>query len=298
MTSTPLPLNSISVIVPCAGWPATLPACLASLAAQTVAVPVEIVVVVNGPDRNVAPASWPGVTIVHEPVRGPAAARNAGARAAHGDILAFTDSDCVADPSWLAGASAAIRHDAAGSVVAGAITRSGATLNAVSFYDSVTFLQQEAYVKWSHAFVTANMVVHRSVFDRIGPFDLAFNEAAFEDWDWALRARRANIAICYASQAPIDHPCMSSLRELKSKSHRLARGEIVFRRKYGRRPRSLDLFATVWSHAHKAWRHEQPAILSRARLAVVGALAGFWRWQACRQILRTKSGRSRNRMVG
>ena len=32
---------------------------------------------------------------------GPAAARNAGWRAAHGPIIAFTDDDCIPDPGWL-----------------------------------------------------------------------------------------------------------------------------------------------------------------------------------------------------
>jgi glycosyltransferase involved in cell wall biosynthesis len=33
---------------------------------------------------------------------GPAAARNAGWRIARGEIVAFTDDDCIPDPRWLA----------------------------------------------------------------------------------------------------------------------------------------------------------------------------------------------------
>src|SRR6478609_4994583 len=44
------------------------------------------------------------------PGRGPAAARNAGWRAATGSVVAFTDDDCVPSPGWaaaLAGAAGA-----------------------------------------------------------------------------------------------------------------------------------------------------------------------------------------------
>src|SRR5438045_3029619 len=108
-----LPLNSISVIVPCLGWPSTIATCLHALVAQSVAVPVEIVIVVNGPDVSAAPRSWPGVTILREPAQGAAAARNAGVLASTGDVLAFTDSDCVADPEWLASALQVMRAGAA-----------------------------------------------------------------------------------------------------------------------------------------------------------------------------------------
>jgi glycosyltransferase involved in cell wall biosynthesis len=38
---------------------------------------------------------------VFEPRRGVAIARNAGVRVSTGDVIAFTDDDCVPDPSWL-----------------------------------------------------------------------------------------------------------------------------------------------------------------------------------------------------
>ena len=39
----------------------------------------------------------------------PGSARNRGAEAARGQWVAFTDTDCVADPGWLAGLFAAVR---------------------------------------------------------------------------------------------------------------------------------------------------------------------------------------------
>jgi len=62
----------------------------------------EIIVVDNGStDSTAAIASSMGVCVVSEPVRGRARARNAGIKAAHGELIAFTDSDAVADKDWL-----------------------------------------------------------------------------------------------------------------------------------------------------------------------------------------------------
>jgi GT2 family glycosyltransferase len=282
----PLRIERITVIVPCAGWPDTIGACLRSLAAQVVSLSVEVLVVVNGPGQDAAPESWPGVTILRLPDAGPAAARNAGVRASTGDVLAFTDADCVADPGWLAGAVAAMRVAAPDSVIAGAITRSGARANMVSLYDSVTFLRQEAYVRWSHALVTANLVVHRSVFQRVGDFDPAFNQAAFEDWDWSLRAGRAGMTIRYAPCAAIDHPCMCGFGQLKAKVTRLARGEIIFRRKYRRRAPRPALAVMIWDHARRAWGAERLSFRERVQVTAVGIVAAFWRWRASHRILR------------
>ena len=91
----------ISVIMPARDAAATLGAALDSLA-PFAAVGHEIPVVDDG-SRDDTPriAEAHGCRVVrHEQSRGPAAARNAGAGAAAGDILLFVDADVVA-PSGL-----------------------------------------------------------------------------------------------------------------------------------------------------------------------------------------------------
>jgi GT2 family glycosyltransferase len=43
----------------------------------------------------------PDIQVLHERRRGPAAARNSGLAVADGEIVAFTDADCVVDEEWL-----------------------------------------------------------------------------------------------------------------------------------------------------------------------------------------------------
>jgi O-antigen biosynthesis protein len=77
-------------------------ACLASL--ETLDYPDYEVIVVNdgSTDRTLEIAErFPFCRIISQPNKGLSVARNVGAEAATGEIVAYTDSDCVADPDWL-----------------------------------------------------------------------------------------------------------------------------------------------------------------------------------------------------
>jgi O-antigen biosynthesis protein len=94
-------MPACSVIVPTLGRPQLAP-CLDSLAALDHP-DYEVVVVDNtGGDaetRRLAEAA--GARYACEPRRGASRARNAGARVAAGEIVAFIDDDAVADRQWL-----------------------------------------------------------------------------------------------------------------------------------------------------------------------------------------------------
>src|SRR5438445_2678799 len=96
---------NVSVVVPIRNASRTLPACLAALE-RLEPPPMEIILVDNGSTdeslslmRRFAHAHHSKrVKILEEQRRGAAAARNAGARAADGDVVAFTGCDCGPDP--------------------------------------------------------------------------------------------------------------------------------------------------------------------------------------------------------
>jgi GT2 family glycosyltransferase/glycosyltransferase involved in cell wall biosynthesis len=289
--SVELALDSATIVVPCLGWPQTLGQCIDSLRTQVVDIPFEIILVINGPADSDDHPSWPGVTVVHEPKRGPAAARNAGARLAKGDALAFVDADCRAEPGWLASSISTLRATRGTTILAGAISRFGADRNWVSLYDSATYLQQKAYVRGPRAFVTANLVVHRKVFECVGPFDERFQEAAFEDWDWAMRARRLDIPVRYDEGSVVLHPCMSQLEELKRKAERLARGEIVMKMKTRARVAPSGLLQSLSKQWQRAFRNKTLTPADRVRVMCIGSAVAFWGWRAARDAVRNVSAR-------
>ncbi len=92
----------ISVIVPAYNEEQCIGRCIEALRAQQTRVPYEIIVVDNNStDDTGALARRPGVRVCSESRQGRAYARQAGVRAARGEILAFTEADCVVSPTWV-----------------------------------------------------------------------------------------------------------------------------------------------------------------------------------------------------
>jgi O-antigen biosynthesis protein len=92
----------VSVVVCAYNAERTLDQCLTSLAALDYP-DYEVILVNDGSrDRTLDIAEEHGFCrIISQPNKGLSVARNVGAEAAAGEIVAYTDSDCVADPDWL-----------------------------------------------------------------------------------------------------------------------------------------------------------------------------------------------------
>ena len=92
----------VSVVVCAYNAERTIDQCLASL--EVLSYPNYEVIVVNDGSRDRTreiAESYDYCRIINQPNRGLSVARNVGAEAATGEIVAYTDSDCVADPDWL-----------------------------------------------------------------------------------------------------------------------------------------------------------------------------------------------------
>ena len=111
-----------SVIVPHLNQPEYLDICLSTLEAQTFAREAFEVIVVDNGSRQLPEAviaRHPGVRLLQEKEPGPGKARNTGVRAAQGEVFAFIDADCRADPKWLEAAAAAIKANPPKSIFGG-----------------------------------------------------------------------------------------------------------------------------------------------------------------------------------
>lgn len=97
-----LPCPFISVIVCTYNGTGTLRDCLSSL--QNLRYPsYEILVIDDGSTLDIASiaAGFPEVRLIRQEHAGLSVARNLGAQEARGEILAYTDDDCLADEDWL-----------------------------------------------------------------------------------------------------------------------------------------------------------------------------------------------------
>ena len=92
----------VSIIIPAHNAAETLAECIEACRQQTYR-PLELIVVDDGSTDDTPRIAWVHpVHYIRQDQRGPAAARNRGAREARGAILAFTDSDCVPAEDWAA----------------------------------------------------------------------------------------------------------------------------------------------------------------------------------------------------
>lgn len=89
--------HSISVVIPCHNGRETISRALRSVFSQTIP-PAEIIVVDDGStdgSAHLVSTAFPNVTLIQQPQRGAAAARNAGMQRAMGEYIAFLDADDV-----------------------------------------------------------------------------------------------------------------------------------------------------------------------------------------------------------
>lgn len=92
----------ISVIIPVYNAQDTLDSCLSALFKQSLPFFEAIVVDDSSTDNSLEiTKTYPCKVVRMQENKGPGGARNEGARVAKGDILVFTDSDCVVPPDWL-----------------------------------------------------------------------------------------------------------------------------------------------------------------------------------------------------
>jgi GT2 family glycosyltransferase len=222
----------VSVIVPYCGERAALERCLQALRQQTLQTEsFEVIVVNNRPERPLALApggQYPNVSVAEERRPGSYAARNRGVLLARGRWLAFTDADCVPDKSWL---EACLHHAASREPLGGHIQLEMRDPDSLAEqYDAAFGLNQKSYVEKSGFAATANLIVSRSTFDKVGPLSARLRSAG--DWEWCVRASRSGHPVEYCPEAVVCHPTRTQWREIIHKALRVQGGMLTLQREF------------------------------------------------------------------
>ncbi len=197
----------ISVIIPAYNAADTLPACLNALQTQTLpSTAFEVIVIDDGSaDDTPRIARAAGVKLITQPNAGAAAARNAGAAAAQGDILLFTDADCIPAPNWIENMSAPFNNPQVAGVKGVYQTEQP---NLIPRFVQMEY--QDKYDRMQNLpaidFVdTYSAGYRRSVFLQTGGFDTTFPGASVEDQEFSFRVAAAGHQLVFAPQAVVSH---------------------------------------------------------------------------------------------
>lgn len=204
-------MPDFSVVIPTYNRQRQLQICLESLAnSDFIQEDFEVVVVNDGGAIAVEPLlllfqERLNISLIHQDNGGPSIARNAGAKVARGEFVAFTDDDCQVDAGWLRELAVCCRQHPDRAVA-------GKTLNALpdNLYATTSqLILEHAYTYYNTDaqiacfFGAANVAFPRKRFLEIGGFDPWLKTS--EDRDLADRWISQGYQIIYTPNALIYH---------------------------------------------------------------------------------------------
>lgn len=195
-----------SVIVPTKDRPGKLLELLNSIKSQTLPTDEwEIIIVDDGSsvacEEIVGNFPWNKIQykLVKLPLsEGPAFARNVGSDLAKGEILAFTDDDCLVDSEWLSIISKIFDNDTVVGVSGKTIVNHSGRITP---YD-IGLLG----LSTPRGYQTCNIAYRRETFNLIGGFDSRFAKPHREDSDLAMKFLEKGHEIIYSPKMIVFHP--------------------------------------------------------------------------------------------
>ena len=273
----------ISVIIPHYHDLRGLDLCLQALTCQTYpSDDFEIIVADNNsPEGEVAVsrviANRAHLIVVNEKGAGPA--RNGGVAVARGNTLAFIDSDCVPEATWLAeGMLALTGYDFVGGRVT-VLVDDDVHMSAAEAFERVFAFDFKTYIIKKGFTGAGNLFCSRAVFAEVGGFRVGVSE----DVEWSHRARGKGFCLGYASRAVVGHPARRNWHHLWEKWRRVNRETYsLYKEKRAGRLlwllRSLTLPLSAVIHIPRVLASDQ-LNTGRQRLSAVGVLIKLRTWR-------------------
>jgi glycosyltransferase involved in cell wall biosynthesis len=228
MSSGPEVLPRISVVIPVWNDGPRLRLCLDALDAQTYPRDrFEVIVVDNGSDEPVRPLveRYTNARVVEEPRPGSYRARNAGIVVANGEVVAFTDADCVPSRDWLERGVAALQRSPECGALGGAVDvffEDESRPTAVEIWERRSAFPQQTLMRDYQFAPTANLFTYQLVLERVGQFNADLKSGG--DMEWVHRVIGAGYQLAHADEVRVSHPARRTLRELFAKTARVSGG--------------------------------------------------------------------------
>ena len=223
----------VSVIVCSYNGAKTLDRCLASL--KEIDYPnYEVILVDDGSkdDTQEIAARHPWIVNIRQENKGLSVARNVGGYAATGEIVAYTDSDCMADPDWL--------YYLVHTLTSGDYAGVGGPNISPPAEDWIQACVSAAPGGPSHVLLTdvvaehipgCNMAFHKWAFEKVGGFDPEYRKAG-DDVDFCWRLQQEGQVIAFSPAAIVWHYRRFTLQAFRKQQEGYGEAESLLRFKH------------------------------------------------------------------
>lgn len=218
----------VSVIVPVYNDPERISKCIEALLNQTYPEEkYEVIIIDNGSADATQPTikRYPVTLLVEDNIQTSYAARNKGIHNSRGEIIAFTDADCIPAKDWIEKGVKNLLRDPECGLVGGTIKlfpRDPKKPNIVELYSMVIGFDQKRHIEQYNYGSTANVFTFRKVIENVGPFKATLRSGG--DSEWGKRVLAYGYRQVYADDVILDHPARNSFSQLCNRTIRLVGG--------------------------------------------------------------------------
>ena len=266
MSNSNLSSLFVSVIIPVYNDSERLKLCLEALENQTYSKDLyEVIVVDNASEEDIKSivGQFSQAKYTYESQSGSYVARNKGISIARGEILAFTDSDCIPASIWIEKGVYSLQSTPKCGLVAGRIDlffKNPDKPTGVELFENIelNFLQEQT-LKNSHYGMTANIFTFKNVINDVGSFDSTLKSGGDREWGQLVFA--AGYKQVYADDALVNHPARHSHSQLRKRITRLVGGK--FDRMMSKKPSAIEItkdiletFKPPFRSLYRAWTNK------------------------------------------
>ena len=267
--------TKVSIIIPFNTHEHLLKKCLEAISNQTFK-DFEVIVIYNGKeDKNKDLVEDFGFIWAKEEKIGSYSARNTGIKLAKGEIITFTDADCIPDKFWLENAIKILDNNPEKHLLGcklNMIFKDSSKPRSYEMYEEIIDFNQKYFVEVSHSSCTSNLFVRKTIFDKIGYFDDEFKSLG--DYAFTKKASDAGFNLSYSDKPIVFHPTRDSFKSFIKKQERIAGGVYILLK--NRSSNIFDLFIKIFTsdildsiRSAKSLQRENLTLISKIKLILL-----------------------------